>query len=95
MKRMPAAEFKRDFSKVLDAVQRGEQVLVLRHGKPVAVIGPVPEPEGSITLPKPKLPGGLLSMIGALADWETFEEDMAEIVASRQYAVDRPPPEFD
>ncbi len=94
MKRMPVAEFKRDFSKVLDAVQRGEEFIVLRHGKPVAVVGPPPA-EDRFTLPKPELPGGLLSMAGALADWETFEEDMAEIIASRQHAKDRPPPEFD
>jgi hypothetical protein len=30
-----------------------------------------------------------------LEDWETMEEDMAEIIAARQQAVDRPPPELD
>ena len=33
-----------DFSKVLEWVETGEQVQVVREGKPVAVISPAPRP---------------------------------------------------
>lgn len=97
MRELPVAEAKRVFSEVLDAAQRGEQTLVMRHGKPVAVIGPAPnegESGARKPLPKPRAPGGLLSLVGIFDDWETFEEDMAEIVASRQFDQGRPPPDF-
>ncbi len=90
---MPVADLKRDFSSVLDAAERGEQTVVLRHGKPVAVLGPVDAPANRL-LPKPKRPGGLLAVVGLFEDWETMDQDMAEIVASRQDAIDRPPPDF-
>jgi antitoxin (DNA-binding transcriptional repressor) of toxin-antitoxin stability system len=92
---MQVAEVKREFRSVLDAAQRGESTLVLRYGKPVALISPVVETERP-DLPKPKEPGGLLSLVGLFDDWETMEEDMAEVVAMRQQEWGRPlPPEFD
>jgi prevent-host-death family protein len=94
MRELPVAEVKRAFSEILDAAEQGEQTLVLRHGKPVALIGPAHRHK-SRQLPKPRKRGGPLAMLGALAEWETMEHDMAEIVASRQHAQDRPPPDFD
>jgi len=120
---LPAAEAKCVFKDVLDAAERGEETLILRHGKPVAVISPAPQPPPPreappveptaaeistasdfgaflrtlpppLPLPKPKKPGGLLSMVGLFDDWDTMEEDMAEIVASRQTDIPRPPPDF-
>ena len=94
MRRMQVAEVKRQFREVLNAAEQGESTVVLRYGKPVAVIGPVkqnPRPD----LPKPRKPGGLLALAGLLSDWETMEEDMAEIIAERQNDFGRPlPPEF-
>ena len=95
MKRMPVAQLKRDFRSVLEAAERGEKTMVLRHGKPVAVVGPVSRPEEANALPKPRCPGGLLALTGSLSDWETLEGDMAEIIAGRRKARDRPPPDFD
>jgi hypothetical protein len=37
----------------------------------------------------------LLALLGALTDWETLDADIAEVLAARQSAADRPPPEFD
>jgi prevent-host-death family protein len=91
---VPVAEVKRDFKRVLDAAERGETTVVTRHGRPVAVIGPPPA-GGRPPLPKPKEPGGILSLVGMFDDWETMEEDMAEIVAQRQLEWGRPPPDFD
>jgi prevent-host-death family protein len=97
MKALPVAELKRTFSDVLDAAERGEQTLVLRHGKPVAVISPVTNSAHARRgpLPLPREPGGLLSLVGLFDDWDTMEDDIAEIVAARQRAQDRPPPDFD
>jgi antitoxin (DNA-binding transcriptional repressor) of toxin-antitoxin stability system len=95
VKRMQVAEVKRDFRAVLDAAERGESTVVLRYGKPVAIIKPLEDEVQRPDLPKPKEPGGLLSLLGLFDDWETMEEDMAEVVAMRQQEWGRPPPEFD
>jgi prevent-host-death family protein len=95
VRELPVAEAKRDFKRVLNAAERGESTLVMRHGKPVAVIGPYEAEKPRRELPRPLEPGGLQSLIGLLDSWETIEEDMAEIIASRQLEWGRPPPEFD
>ena len=41
MKTVSATDFRTQASAVFDAVERGETVLVLRHGKPIAEIHPV------------------------------------------------------
>lgn len=93
---MPVAEVKRDFKRVLDAAEKGESTVVLRHGKAVAVIGPAPGTEPWRKWGPPKEPGGLLSLVGTLTgpEGEEFVQDMKQIVADRQKAIDRPPPEF-
>jgi len=40
-------------------------------------------------------PGGLLAIAGLLADWDTLDEDVAALLASRRQAIDRPAPELD
>ncbi|MBI4492203.1 MAG: type II toxin-antitoxin system prevent-host-death family antitoxin [Chloroflexi bacterium] len=90
MKRMQVAQFKRDLSQVLDAAERGEQVVVVRRGKPVALLSPVAKGEGRARLPAPRRPGGLLALAGLLADWTSMEEDIAEVIAARQHVRDRP-----
>lgn len=87
---MQVAEVKREFRSVLDAAQRGESTLVLRYGKPVALISPVVDQIERPNLPKPMEPGGLLSLVGLFDDWDTMEEDMAEVVAMRQQEWGRP-----
>jgi prevent-host-death family protein len=90
---VPVAVAKREFRRLLDAAEHGQRTVILRHGRPVAALGPVhPERAG---LPVPSQPGGLLSLLGSFADWDTMEEDMAEVVAARESSLDRPPPEFD
>jgi hypothetical protein len=41
-------------------------------------------------LPAARQPGGLLALAGLLKDWDTIEEDVQEIVASRLSDADRP-----
>lgn len=38
MKQIQASEAKAKFSELLDAVERGETIVILRHGKPIARI---------------------------------------------------------
>jgi len=90
---LPVAAAKREFRRLLDAAERGQRTVILRHGRPVAALGPV-HPERA-DLPVPSQTGGLLSLLGSFADWDTMEEDIAEVVAARVSSLDRPPPEFD
>lgn len=90
---LPVAVVKREFSRLLAAAERGQRTVILRHGRPVAALEPIRPLQPD--LPLPRQPGGLLSLLGALSDWPTLEDDVREIVAARQRAADRPPPDFD
>lgn len=92
-RRMPVAEVEREFGKIVDAAELGEPAVVLRNGKPVAIVSPVAE-DGETPMSAAPAPLGLLGLAGALADWETMEEDMAQVIAERQFTVDRPGPDF-
>src|SRR5262245_21909035 len=95
MHRKAVAEVKRDFRSVLDAAEQGEATVVLRHGRPVAVIAPLPPADRRAPLPRPARPGGLLALVGTFEDWPEIEADLAAIVAQRGQASDRPPPDLD
>ncbi|HEU5352781.1 MAG TPA: type II toxin-antitoxin system prevent-host-death family antitoxin [Terracidiphilus sp.] len=43
MKTIQASEAKAKFLRILDDVERGESVVITRHGKPVARLSPQPE----------------------------------------------------
>jgi antitoxin (DNA-binding transcriptional repressor) of toxin-antitoxin stability system len=90
---LPVAVVKRDFHRLLEAAEHGRRTVILRHGRPVAALGPVrPEhPER----PLPGRPGGLLALLGAFEDWQTLEADIADVITARQSAKDRPPPAVD
>ena len=45
MQTIPASEAKTHFLRILDAVERGESIVVTRHGRPVARICPQAEVE--------------------------------------------------
>lgn len=95
MKRMQADELLANPGAALEAAERGEPTIILRDGQPIAMIRPIEERAGRPDLPQPRERGGLLSLAGTFAEWETIVEDMAEIVAMRQQEPGRPPPEFD
>src|SRR5512147_1845264 len=84
------AEAKRRFSELIDRVGAGERIVVARRGKPVMALVP---PDLVQRGPRAK-PLGLAALAGALADWETMEEDMAKVYASRRTARERPPPDL-
>jgi prevent-host-death family protein len=58
MQQVSATDFRSQASKLFDAVERGERIVVLRHGKPIAEIRPIDseEPRGpSWRRPGPRL----------------------------------------
>jgi prevent-host-death family protein len=95
MKQISIDDLKSDLRAVLDAAERGETTIVVGQGEPIAVIGPVTEAitgkVGALGSPKQR---GLLSVVGLLADWPSIESDMAEVIASRESAADRPAPDL-
>lgn len=50
MQMLPLSEFRANASAMLDLVEQGETVRILRHGKPVADLVPI-QPEQPKTLP--------------------------------------------
>jgi prevent-host-death family protein len=56
MHTLALSEFRAQASAMLDLVEQGETVRILRHGKPVAELVPVRAPEASPTLPSWKRP---------------------------------------
>jgi len=90
VRKLSVADAKRYFSDVLRAAERGDYTAVMRHGKPVAIVGPFTNDEPR-QLPTPRKPGGLLALVGLFDDWETIDRDLAEIIEARQETADRPP----
>jgi antitoxin (DNA-binding transcriptional repressor) of toxin-antitoxin stability system len=78
MKTVTFTEFRKNASGLLYDVEGGENLLVLRHGKPVAEISPVsPAPEGA---PSWKRRGLRLAASGAALSTAIIEERRGEDV---------------
>jgi antitoxin (DNA-binding transcriptional repressor) of toxin-antitoxin stability system len=78
MKTVMFTEFRKRASELLSDVEGGESVLVLRHGKPIAEISPVPlVPEGG---PSWKRRGLRLTAKGAALSTAIIEERRGEDV---------------
>jgi prevent-host-death family protein len=84
------ADAKKRFSELADRVKHGERFLVLRRGKPAVALVP-PEQLGDSA----GAPAGLVSIVGALADWPELEEVVAEIYSTRRRARDRAAPDLE
>ncbi|HEX9343023.1 MAG TPA: type II toxin-antitoxin system prevent-host-death family antitoxin [Actinomycetota bacterium] len=69
MRVMTATEASRHFSDLLDAVERGETVRIMRGSHPVAEIGPAPRRTGA-------------DLSAALAGVEPLDEDFASDIAA-------------
>ncbi|GBE37213.1 phd_YefM [bacterium BMS3Bbin07] len=77
MKTIAFTEFRKHASSVLSAVEEGEIVVILRHGKPVAEIKPVVPGDA---IPSWKRPGIRLSVKGAKLSSAIIEERKREDV---------------
>lgn len=85
------ADAKRRFSELAERVGRGESFVILSRGRPVVAL--VPPQQVAEEESQPAI--GLAAFAGALAgEWDTVDEDMAEIVSRRQQVSDRPAPEL-
>lgn len=59
---LPLSEFRANASAMLDLVERGETVRILRHGKPVAELVPI-QPQAALKLPSWKRPVAPLKVV--------------------------------
>lgn len=84
------AETKQRFAELVERVLRGERFVVTRRGRPVAALVPA----GDAALRDVAPPVGLAAFAGALSEWDDLERVMAEVVAARQRAGQRPAPEL-
>jgi len=71
MKIVTCTEFCRNASSYFDAVEQGETIRVLRHGKPIAEIIPASDEERTLSW---KQPGLRLSVKGAYLSREILKE---------------------
>jgi prevent-host-death family protein len=81
------AEAKRRFSELAERVSRGESFVILNRGRPTVALVPPQRARHS-----DHKPVGFAVLAGALAEWDTIDEDMAEVVEARKQAIDRPAP---
>ena len=89
---MGVAETKQRFAELIDRVLDGERFVVTRRGRPVASLVPVVNEAVS---GEERTYLGLAAFAGYFADWPEFEQTMAEVIASRASAGQRPAPEFE
>jgi len=76
MKQVSFSEFRRNAASLLDAVEQGETIRVLRHGKPIAEVVPLPAPAAA-TLSW-KRPGLHLDFAGVSLSREILRERARE-----------------
>ena len=71
MKTVTFTEFRQNAASYFNAVEQGETIKVLRHGKPIAEIVPAPNEERTLSW---KQPGLRLSVKGAYLSREILRE---------------------
>jgi antitoxin (DNA-binding transcriptional repressor) of toxin-antitoxin stability system len=71
MKTVTFTEFRKNASRFVSAVEKGEIIVILRHGKPVAEMKPVAE---ETAVPAWKKPGLRLAVKGADLSTAIIEE---------------------
>jgi prevent-host-death family protein len=81
------AEAKRRFAELAERVSRGESFVILNRGRPTVALVPPQRARHS-----DHKPVGFAAVAGALAGWDTIDEDMAQVVETRKQAIDRPAP---
>jgi prevent-host-death family protein len=81
MTRTSVADAKAHFTHYLRVTERGERVLILRHGHPVAALVPTAELAMLEQLAAAEQPGGLASLAG---NWESGDELAARVEQVRR-----------
>jgi len=85
------AEAKRRFSELIERGGHGERFVISRRGKPVVALV---SPREVRTRPQGQ-PLGLAAVAGALSDWDSLDDVVAEIYSSRRKAKEREVPDLD
>jgi antitoxin (DNA-binding transcriptional repressor) of toxin-antitoxin stability system len=81
------AEAKRRFSELAERFSRGESFVILNRGRLTVALVPPQQARHS-----DHKPVGFAAVAGALAEWDTIDEDMAEVIETRKQATERPAP---
>jgi prevent-host-death family protein len=71
LKQVPFTEFRRKATTFFNAVEQGESILILRHGRPIAEVVPVTAAKTSFSW---KVPGLKLEVEGASLSREVLRE---------------------
>jgi prevent-host-death family protein len=76
-KRIGAFEAKNTLGALLDRVERGEEIVITRHGRPVARLGPVSvtADRSSARAALARLRARARSLAAGPFDWETYKSD--------------------
>ncbi len=53
MKQVSFTEFRRNAATLFNSVEKGETIVVLRHGKPIAEVVPLPHPDKVLSWKRP------------------------------------------
>jgi prevent-host-death family protein len=72
------SQAKAELSALLEAVQKGEEVILAKAGKPVAKLVPYSGPAQA------RLPGSMKGEIWIAPDFDSLPEDMAEAFGVRE-----------
>jgi len=72
------SQAKGELSALIEAVQKGEEVILAKAGKPVAKLVPYHGPAG------PRTPGSMAGEIWIGPDFDTLPEDMADAFGMRE-----------
>lgn len=72
------SQAKSELSALIEAVQKGEEVIFAKAGKPVAKLVPYSGPA------KSRLPGSMKGEIWIAPDFDALPEDMAEAFGMRE-----------
>lgn len=90
MQHIGIRELRQDASRVIDIVERGESVLITKHGKPVATINPIPKSKlqilidaGMVTPAKKKFNAREWKPKGSPASPELIAAIIADMKSSR------------
>ena len=83
MHTLSLSEFRAHASEMLDLVEQGESVRILRHGKPVAELVPV-RAEASAQVPRWKRPIARAFFAGKLSLDQIYDQTLAAYVKQRK-----------
>ena len=83
MKQVTFTEFRQNAASLFESVERGESVVVTRHGKPIAEVMPVSAPPSTVSWKRPN-PALDVEQEGASLSREILRERASERAGKRR-----------